>query len=393
MRKRGGRFSLQAAAILCMWVSTGGGGVAAPASSPAISPALSHHSARGGEVVLRPAVDGVLAAFKSHPLVGLGEHHALAQEGDFYVALVSDPRFAETVGNVVVEFGSAAHQDILDRYLAGEDVPYPELRRVWTDVVGWYPAVAWTMYVDFFAQVRLVNARLPAEKRIKVWLADPALDWQAVRTREDLKPYQASRDTFGAQLIEREILSPGRKALVIYGYPHFQNFFLRNTGVEAVDTVWAQVARKHPDAFYVIKAHVGLPDKACSTRFEARIKDWTPGTLAAPVKGTWLADDLYDPACPGLPQVLRPPGAPEPVFSGEMLASMQKAVRDAPLDALLYLGPEAALTRSPAIPDTYLDAAYFQELSRRSVLLTGAPLSWSGWVARQGLGSVPYDAK
>src|SRR5690348_15600261 len=80
---------------------------------------------------VRPGFDGIFEAFQTHPLVGLGETHRRAQEIDFYTALIRDPRFARDVGNVVVEFGGAAHQDIIDRYVAGEDVPYLELRKVW----------------------------------------------------------------------------------------------------------------------------------------------------------------------------------------------------------------------------------------------------------------------
>jgi hypothetical protein len=247
--------------------------------------------------------------------------------------------------------------------------------------------------VNFFAQVRLVNERLPPGKQIKVWLGDPPLDWRTIKTREDLEPYQASRDNFGAALIERQILNPGKKALVIYGYPHFQSFLLRNTGVEPFESVWELVERKHPGAFFVVRAYVGLPDKACSTRFEAKISKWTPGTLAAPVKGTWLAEAMHGPECPGLPQVLRPPGAPEPVFSADMLARMQNAVRDAPLDGLLYFGPEVSLTRSPSVPDSYLDMGYFRELSRRSELLVGKPLNWRDWAGREARGPTPYDVK
>lgn len=57
----------------------------------------------------RPAVEGVLDAFRTHPLVGIGDAHGLAQELDFYAAVVRHPRFAPEVGNVVVEFGGAAH--------------------------------------------------------------------------------------------------------------------------------------------------------------------------------------------------------------------------------------------------------------------------------------------
>lgn len=41
-----------------------------------------------------PAVDGIFEAFKTHPLVGLGKIHGLAQVYDFYLMLLRDPRFA-----------------------------------------------------------------------------------------------------------------------------------------------------------------------------------------------------------------------------------------------------------------------------------------------------------
>src|SRR5689334_1777108 len=83
------------------------------------------------------AIDGILHAFHNHPLVGIGDDHNSAQEEDFYAALVRDPRFSTEVGNVVVEFGGAANQDILDGYLNGQQLSYTDLRKVWTDVVGW----------------------------------------------------------------------------------------------------------------------------------------------------------------------------------------------------------------------------------------------------------------
>ena len=47
------------------------------------------------------ATDGIFAAFQRRPIVAIGDNHGLAQEEDFYVALVRDKRFAEEVGNVV----------------------------------------------------------------------------------------------------------------------------------------------------------------------------------------------------------------------------------------------------------------------------------------------------
>lgn len=116
------------------------------------------------------AADGIFEAFGSHPLVGLAEWHGLAQELDFYAALLRDPRFAAEVGNIVLEVGDAAQQAVIDRYVGGEDVPYTELRKVWSDTVGWSPTVIFAGSINLYATIRAVNQALPPEKRIKVWL-------------------------------------------------------------------------------------------------------------------------------------------------------------------------------------------------------------------------------
>jgi hypothetical protein len=167
-----------------------------------------------------PAVASLLDAFKSRPVVAIGDHHGLAQELDLYTALIRHPRFADEVGNVVVEFGGARHQSIIDRYTRGDHVPYTELRKVWTDTVGWIPTPGYIGFMNVFAQVRATNASLPPERKIRVWLGEPPIDWSTIRTRDDLTPYQLQRDTHPSSIIRREILARGRKALVIYGGAH-----------------------------------------------------------------------------------------------------------------------------------------------------------------------------
>lgn len=146
------------------------------------------------------ATDGIFAAFQTHPLVGLEDSHGLAQEEDFYATLVRDPRFAREVGNVVVEFGSAGAQPIVDRYLSGESVSYTDLRRVWMDTVGWVPPPNALGYMNLLAQVREVNRALAPERRIHVWLGEPPIDW-AKATAADVMPVMAQRDSYPAALI------------------------------------------------------------------------------------------------------------------------------------------------------------------------------------------------
>lgn len=188
---------------------------AAPASGTVNSPLTE-------QAVVQPAADGVFEAFESHPLVGLSDHHGFAQAMAFYATLVRDPRFARDVGNVVVEFGAGGRQDIIDRYLAGETVPYVELRTVWSDTVGWVPTAGYLGFAEFFAAVRETNAALPPNRRIRVWLGEPPIDWSSA-TRAQIMTAMNARDTRPAGIIVENILASGKKALVIYGGVHFSN--------------------------------------------------------------------------------------------------------------------------------------------------------------------------
>jgi hypothetical protein len=203
------------------------------------------------------ASDGIFAAFQTHPLVGLGEWHGLAQEMDFYSTLVRDPRFARDVGNVVVEMGDAAQQAVIDRYVNGENIPYPELRKVWSDTVGIFPTVLDLGTINLYATIRSVNLSLPPSSRIRVWLGDPPIDWPKIKTKDEWQALEDQRDSFPTTLIEREILAKGKKALVIYGAAHFAVYpgglalpspvvLHRSTNMRA------NFDSRHPGALYVV---------------------------------------------------------------------------------------------------------------------------------------------
>jgi hypothetical protein len=330
------------------------------------------------DAVVRPATDGVFAAFETHALVGLGDLHGLANEGEFYNSLVRDPRFAVAVGNVVVEFGSGAHQDTIDRYLAGKDVPYAELRRVWGDTVGSVPTVTAAMYQTFFAQVRAVNQQLTPERRIHVWLGEPAADWSAIHTAQDLEPFLSRRDEAPAKIIEREILARGKKALVIYGGYHFFNDAPPNMAVPP-PRLKDIVERTHPGAFFVISPYIGFPKADCATAFEAETK-WPKNSLVAPVKGTAVDAALLRPGC-ALPVPM--PVGPSSTPAAEMARWRERSMRisaGVDADALLYLAPSAEFMVSPTDPALLMDEAYFRETSRRMEIMTGRPMTWADYV-------------
>ena len=76
------------------------------------------------------------------------------------------------------------------------------------------------MYRDFFEAVRSVNQPLPRERRLRVLLGDPPIDWDAIHNRDESRTWLAERDPFPVDLIRREVLAKNRRALVVYGGMH-----------------------------------------------------------------------------------------------------------------------------------------------------------------------------
>ena len=173
--------------------------------------------------ILVEPIAAILDAFRSHEVVALGEGaHGNEQGHAFRLSLVRDPRFSTIVNDIVVEFGNARYQDVMDRFVQGQDVPEIILRDVWQNTTQTTTVWERPIYQEFFRAVREVNAALPAERRLRVLLGDPPIDWGNVQTFEDINKWMAdgNRDRYPAELIRREVLAKNRRALVIYGEAH-----------------------------------------------------------------------------------------------------------------------------------------------------------------------------
>lgn len=174
----------------------------------------------------RPAVridplDGIVEAFKTHQVVMLPGGHGSRMFHDLLLAILRDPRVQGTVADVVVEFGSSRYQDLIDRYVRGDALEASAIRRAWQDTTN--PGVANDgPYVEeFYHAVRALNAPLPKEKRFRILGGDPPIDWANVVSAADIRKWTVRRDTFAADLIHREVVERGRRALVVYGHLHF----------------------------------------------------------------------------------------------------------------------------------------------------------------------------
>jgi hypothetical protein len=240
-------------------------------------------------------------------------------------------------------------QDIADRYVRGEDVPEAEVRSIWRDTTQ-LRVLNSPLYAEFFRTVREINRDRPSEKRLRVLLSDPPIDWSRVRTKEDYEPY-LDRDPSMVAVVEKEVLARHQKALWIAGgghllYAHgpvapFAAEYLRRRYADRVFMFWAV---KEP----VDGARADIPD--------ARIARGT--ALGATKFATYALED--EPVCKdagGQPQI------------GPRCAGLHES--DAPTvaaitDGLLYYGPTPTIVLPD--PSIYRDPAYADELRRRAVI-------------------------
>jgi hypothetical protein len=166
------------------------------------------------------AVAAILDAFVTHDVVMLPDPHGRQQMQGFVLSVIRDRRFAGLAQDVVVEGGSARYQDIVDKFVRGDAVDEQALRRAWDDTT--VPNAIGPETEELVRAVRQVNSAAPAERQLRVLLGDPPIDWDNITSRDDLFRWVELRDTYPADLIRRQVLERGRKALVLYGQMHAQ---------------------------------------------------------------------------------------------------------------------------------------------------------------------------
>jgi hypothetical protein len=119
-------------------------------------------------------LDGIarslISAFDQVDIVALGEAHGRKLDSDLRIAVVRHPDFAKNVRSIVVEFGSTSEQSTLDRYIRGENISPAQLAQVWRTTTQAANGLGDSpIYAAFFAAVRDVNSRRPADARVRVF--------------------------------------------------------------------------------------------------------------------------------------------------------------------------------------------------------------------------------
>jgi outer membrane protein OmpA-like peptidoglycan-associated protein len=283
---------------------------------------------------IQPAVALLASAVQQHSLVALGEHHGSTETKDLLAALLRHPGVQGTVNDIVVEFGNARYQAVMDAYIAGHDVPLAEVRRAWentTQVTGvWLSPI----YAGIVADIRALNATLPPHKRFRVLLGDPPIDWTAVTSPadEDMNDW---RDSHFAWVVDRHVVQRNRRAILFIGGAHLgRRAVFPNSLIQLLDT-------RYPGRTLV--ADVIEPNRM-DAAIGSRVAQW-PIWSAAPIRGSWL-------------------GRTEAARAGFTLST---GTLEENIDVAIHLSPEPLSAVGPVIDWT---SPYGVELRRRQALTT-----------------------
>lgn len=162
-------------------------------------------------------VEAARASLERAPLLGLGEIHWCPGVLDTFASLIESPGLAGAFDDIVVEFGASQYQPLMDRYIAGEKID-DDLACVRRDTLYF---LLWSapVYGRFFARMRALNRRRPPSERLRVVLAEPPVAWGQISDAR-FKTLHHRREALYVRRIERQVLTPGRRAILIFGLRH-----------------------------------------------------------------------------------------------------------------------------------------------------------------------------
>lgn len=301
----------------------------------------------------QPAVSAILEAFDRYEIVAMSEAHGDKDLDDFIFSLIRNPEFHERVNDIAVECGNSLYQPILDRYIAGENIPFTEVQKVWRNTTQPMCGIS-GFFEQFFPLVRAINQTLPRARRLRVLAADPPINWDQVRTIDDYLRFK-DRDVSIASIMEKDVLAKRRNALMLFGVVHLMHGVAVPPPGDAV-TIYE---KDYPHVTFVINNladDFDLPASAVS-----RFANWPAPSLAL-AKGSWLGGMELGNVFP-VPFSLNQDC--QPVYNFPQKKPMADLV-----DAFLYLGSSDLRLAEPIPADVVLDRDYMTKWLWRSALIT-----------------------
>ncbi len=293
------------------------------------------------------AIHGIVSAFRTHPIVAIGEDHWLLQAGEFYVQLVRSKDFQETVQDIVIEFASRNNQALLDKYISGADVSPSDVKHIWRDttkVASWESPI----YANWLAVIRQVNQGLPPSHRFRVLAGDTAIEWSQMQTHAEWAALGDNNLSF-ADVIAKEVLTKKHHALVVLGAGHVTKGDSQGEAGNAT----SRVESHYPGSTFIVL-----------------LDYW--GLLTPDVQSE------IDSVHPSIPALYLLAGTPLGETFDRRGARLSNHAQ-----ALLYLGPPSGFTMAFPAPGS-LESAYLTEIDRRSMI------EWGELRARKFLGPAAH---
>ncbi len=293
----------------------------------------------------------MLNAFDRYEVVGIEAGHDQKDIDDFILDLVREPSFPNRVNDIAVECGNSLYQPVLDRYIAGEQISYSEVQKVWrntTQVMCGQSA----FYEQLFPLVRAINQALPARQRIRMLAADPPVDWSLIHNQKDFSSFE-DRDGSIASVMEKEVLSKHRKALMLFGIFHL----LHGSGPGKGDAV-TLYETKYPRSTFVISGlgYFGTDPKDAAV---VSFGNWSNSALIS-TQGTALGALKLDSFLP------TPISTDDQCNIVDQFQAKPNLTVSSLIDAFLYLDSPMLRLKEVIPANVALDAAYTSELIRRN---------------------------
>jgi hypothetical protein len=334
------------------------------------TPDIPRPNPTGSDPKPEDAVAAILAAFDKYEVVGMSAAHSNKDLDDFILGLIRNPALPDKVNDIAVECGNSLYQSVLDRYIAGDDVPLSEARQVWRNTTQPMCGLS-SFYEQLFPLVRRINQKLLPVHRMRMLAGDPAVDWSKVRDPKDV-PLGVRNESM-ATVMKKEVLSKHRKALMLIGTFHL----LHNASTAGRLPSAVELYEQHyPGLTLVIVEHAGFGNWTALTKyndeFEARMVSWPIPTLVKTIRGTWLADLLDMTYSPGVIQerLIHGPSGDQRRVVPVVFKGFSKRV-----DAYLYLGPRDLQLMEPRPAEISDDKDYIAELEKRAKLLGDEPIN------------------
>lgn len=319
---------------------------------------------------LENAAAAMMHLFQTHDIVMLGEVHDSKQEYEWLCRLVKTPGFSSRVDDIVVEFGNPLYQKTVDRYVAGQDVPFDEVQNAWRNMIADVEPVS-PVYGWLYQAVREANLQHPGQRGIRLLMGSPPGDWNKIKTTADLAPYEAEREQWYAQVVKQEVLAKHHHALLIMGAWHFlrgheqalQDELASEQHREASPVDRARLAPGYIERElraaganpYLVVFGTNMVDNHGDA--DKRFDSW-PAPVIVPLAGNWVGT---------LPA--------QPIISGGHAPAIPLTLANQ-ADALLYIAPCSAL-QTVYLTRAALDGTpYGREMIRRNTIEVGHPVNF-----------------